>query len=302
MKFILLHEEGEKKKAVRLREHLKARNVDADLFPAGNGWDGFETILDGPLAGISHVMLVVSDSLPPWAIFIAGYAAALRLPLLWYGGGAETFGPVLSKNLVPVKNEADLFQYIEKESRVPVSQEDRNQAKYELLENGIPFSEESFANCVIGGNGKAVSLFIKAGFSPNLRDRFGVPLLGLAARTGNGTIVKILLKAGAQANQQAGDRLTTALIDAVSGKFHAIVKDLLAAGADVNLKSRDGQSALILAVGLNDEISAEMLLKAGADADAVDALGASGRKYAMLFNRPAMVALFNIHAPQKNAG
>ncbi|MDR0623354.1 MAG: ankyrin repeat domain-containing protein [Treponema sp.] len=302
MKFLLLHEEGEKKKAVRLMEQLKARNIAADLFSAGNGWDGFDSILDGPLAGISHVLLIISPArIPLWVIFIAGYAAALGLPLLLYGGAGENLGPVLSKCLVPVKDEAAAFQYIEKELRVPAAPEDRDQAKYELLENGIPFTEESFSNCVIGGNGKAVSLFIKAGFSSNLRDRFGVPLLSLAARVGNGNIVKILLKAGAQVDQQAGDRLTTALIDAVSGKFHAIVKDLLAAGADVNLKSRDGQSALILAVGLNDEISAEMLLKAGANADATDALGASSRKYAALFNRPAMVALFNIYAPQKDA-
>jgi ankyrin repeat protein len=219
-----------------------------------------------------------------------------------YGGGPEDRGPVLSKYGIPIKNETDLFQYIEAELRLFFVREDRKRAKYDLLEAGISFNEESLANCVIGGNGKAVSLFIDAGFSPDTRDRFGVPLLNLAARTGNRNIVNILLAAGAQVNQQAGDRLSTALIDAVSGKFHGIVKDLLIAGADVNLKSRDGQSALILAVGLNDEISTELLLKARANADEPDSLGASGRKYAALFNRPAIVALFNMYAPQKNAG
>lgn len=303
MKLIVLHGEGEKKNADRLLETVKKRKIEAALLAAGSGWDGLEPFPGGPFTGVSHIMFFVPDSVfPPWAVFIAGYAAALEIPLLVYGGEPEKFGPVLSKRLVSVKNEADLIHYIEKELQAPVSREDRKRAKYELLENGIPFTEESFSNCVIGGNGEAVSLFIKAGFSPNMRDRFGVPLLNLAARAGNGSVVKILLKAGAQVNQQAGDRLSTALIDAVSGKFHAIAKDLLAAGADVNMKSRDEQSALIFAVSLNDEISAEMLLKAGANVDEPDVLGASVRKYAALFNKPAIVALINSYAPQKSAG
>ncbi|MDR2258464.1 MAG: ankyrin repeat domain-containing protein [Treponema sp.] len=303
MKFMVLHGEGEKKNAVRLIEKLKIYNIDMDLVAAGNGWDGFESILDGSLAGVSHLILVTPDSpVPPWVSFIAGYTAASEIPLLLYGGKAETFGPVLLKCFIPVKNEAEMLQYVAKELQASSNREDRKRAKYELLEDGVPFTEESFVNCVIGGNGKAVSLFIDAGFSPDLRDRFGVPLLNLAARVGNGHIVKILLEAGAQVDQQAADRLTTALIDAVSGKFHDVTNELRAAGADVTLKSRDGQSALIIAVGLNDEIAAEMLLKAGANADEADALGASGRKYAALFNKPAMVALFNIYAPQKNTG
>jgi hypothetical protein len=303
MKFALFHQEGEKKSADRLMENLKTRNIEAGLFSAGSGWDGLESILDGPLAGVSHVILIVVDSpVPPWVSFIAGYTTALGLPLLLYGGEPEGFGPVLSKCVVRAKNEADLFRYIEQEAQISSVREDRKRAKYELLESGIPFTEESLANCVIGGNGEAVSLFLKAGFSPDLRDRFGVPLLSLAARVGNGKVIKILLKAGARVNQQAADRQSTALIDAVSGKFHDIVKDLLAAGADVNLKKEDGQSALILAVGLNDEISAEMLLKEGAAADEADDLGASGRKYAALFNKPAIVRLFNMYAPQKSAG
>jgi hypothetical protein len=55
-------------------------------------------------------------------------------------------------------------------------------------------------------------------------------------------------------------------------------------------------------VGLNDDFLAGLLLKAGADADAPDSLGASGRKYASLFNRPLMTAIFDKYAPQKNVG
>jgi hypothetical protein len=39
-----------------------------------------------------------------------------------------------------------------------------------------------------------------------------------------------------------------------------------------------------------------MLLKAGADPDAPDHLGASARKYVRLFNKPEMVKLFEKYA------
>ncbi len=87
------------------------------------------------------------------------------------------------------------------------------------------------------------------------------------------------------------------MIDACTGKAVEIVKDLIAVGADVNLKSKDGQSALVIAVGLNDKETVEELLKAGANPDDPDALGASARKYASLFNKPGMMALFDKYAP-----
>jgi hypothetical protein len=49
-------------------------------------------------------------------------------------------------------------------------------------------------------------------------------------------------------------------------------------------------------VGLSDERLVEMLLKAGANTEEPDALGASARKYAALFNKPKIVELFKKYA------
>jgi ankyrin repeat protein len=302
MKFLLIHDGGDTKTAKRLLGLIKKHEPGAGECIPGESQEGLEGILEQLPHALCLILFISQSLIPPWVFFIGGYSMALKIPLLLYGAAPEQFGPVLSKRLIPIKNEHELAEYIGREPPEFFTRETRNRAKYELLENGIPFNEESLAACVIAGNKNAAALFLEAGFSPNARDRYGVALLNLAARMGDRNMVKLLLKAGADVNQQAEDRLSTALMDGIAGKHHGIVKDLLAAGADVNLKSRDGQSALIIAVGLNDEFSAELLLKAGANADEPDSLGASGRKYAALFNKPAMVSLFNIYAPQKNAG
>jgi ankyrin repeat protein len=173
----------------------------------------------------------------------------------------------------------------------------RRLAREQLLDQGVPVNEESLARSVLEKQREAVSLFLQTGFSPDTADHAGVPLLCLAARAGDREILGDLLKAGAGVNLPAHDRGGSAVIDAALGKHSGILEDLLAMGADVNVKSKDGQSALIISVGLNDEPTVEMLLKAGANADEPDSIGASARNYAALFNKPAMVALFEKYAP-----
>jgi hypothetical protein len=302
MKYLLLHDEGDKKRVKHLLDVLKTYHPDVDECCPGAGGERFGPVLEQLPHTICIVLYLSQPHISGWVNFIAGYTAALKIPLLMYGAAPEKISPLLSKRLIPVKTEDELLDYIGKKAPEMFTREIQGRAKYELLENGIPVNEESLAGCVVGGNLKAVSFFLEAGFSPNIRDRFGVPLLNLAARMGDQKMVKRLLKAGAEVNEQAADRLNTALMDGVSVKNHDMVKDLLAAGADVNLKNRDGQSALILAVGLNDEFLVELFLKAGAEADEPDNLGASGRKYAVLFNKPVMTALFDRYAPKKNAG
>jgi hypothetical protein len=302
MKFLLIHDGGDKKTAGHLLNLLRKHEAGADECIPGEAGEGLEPVLELLPHSLGLILYLSHSLVPSWVYFIGGYSLSLKIPLLVYGVSPENFGPVLAKRLIPIKEETELSEYIHREPPEAFVRESRNRAKYELLESGIPFTEEALANCVIGGNGKAVALFLEAGFSPNVRDRFGVPLLSLAARTGNRNIVKFLLKTGAKVNQQAEDRLSTALIDGAAGKHYSIMKDLLAAGVDVNLKSRDGQSALIIAIGLNDETAVEMLLRAGANADEPDNLGVSGRKYAALFNKPAILSLFAAYAPKKDRG
>jgi len=164
---------------------------------------------------------------------------------------------------------------------------------------GIPVTAESLANCAGDSSIREVSLFLAAGFSPDTRNKFGVPLLSIAARRGNHEIVRFLINAGSQLNLQADDRGTSALMDSVMSKKYDILTDLIKAGANVNIKSKDGQTALVVAVGSGDEKFTEALLKAGADPDISDSLGTSARKYALLFHKESIISLFNTYAPPK---
>jgi hypothetical protein len=310
MKIVIFHDEKGKKTAVRLRKHISNQKIstEACLLPPEEG-AGPRGI---PPQDTTHLVMVFSpesgaaagtadltgvSAALAWAFFAAGFAAGAALPLVYYGLDLAAIHPSFPPARFVIKNEDDFIAYLEKEQQEWSRRESYEQAKADLLDMGIPFNQESLGQCITERKSRAAALFLKAGFSPDTRDKAGVPLLCLAARAGDRNILSMLLDAGASVNLRAGDRGGSALIDGALGKYRDIMAVLLAAGADVIMKSKDGQSALIIAVGLNDEVSAEMLLKAGADPDDPDHLGASARKYAALFNKPSMVALFGAYPP-----
>ena len=85
-------------------------------------------------------------------------------------------------------------------------------------------------------------------------------------------------------------------MDAAQAGSADLVRLFLEKGADPNLKSKDGQTALVVAVGRNDAEIARLLAEGGADPDAIDKLGLSARKYAALFKNPAILSLFGASA------
>ena len=66
---------------------------------------------------------------------------------------------------------------------------------------------------------------------------------------------------------------------------------MISAGADLDIKSSAGQTALILAVGRKKEDIASLLIKAGASVSVTDTLGMSAEKYARLFNLFSVIKL-----------
>jgi ankyrin repeat protein len=91
------------------------------------------------------------------------------------------------------------------------------------------------------GNAALLEILFKAGANPNAADvslREGRTLLMLAARTGSGDAVRLLLAHGGAVNAIESRTGTTALMWAASENRADAIRALVAAGADVNARSK----------------------------------------------------------------
>jgi hypothetical protein len=300
VKILFLHDGEGKEIAGKLLKLLDKHKIDGEiLFPEGEG-ESSGASLEESLRSATHVLTVFSRAGGPglpWFAFAAGFAWGARLPFLLYGEEALSLWPRFAEAPAQFGTEADFSAYLDREAEEWPRKHAIQQARETLQEWGIPVTAASLERCIEERNLEAVELFLQAEFSPDTLNKAAVPLICLAARAGDRAITALLLKSGASGNLAAGDRGGAALIDAALGKHRDIMGDLLEAGADPNARSKDGQSALIIAVGLNDEPAVDLLLKSGANVDDPDSLGVSARKCAALFNRPGMVKLFHDYAP-----
>lgn len=118
----------------------------------------------------------------------------------------------------------------------------------------------------------------------------------LLAAAGSGETAKVgqLLAAGADPNvrRQAG---LTPLISAALGGRADIVKLLVDKGADVNAKSDSGMTPLMVAAAQGHEEVAELLLGKGADPNIRDASGLTAFKMAAMRQHQEVAALLRPH-------
>ena len=242
----------------------------------------------------SHVLLVVSrESVSStWLAFVSGWCLGNNRELALFRIDSSIFVPGFLSGLPSFDAIAAVAHYYESRRAEWLVKEERDQARTSLLEIGIPFRSESLANCCQEGDVKAVELFLKAGMIADMRDRAGVTLLGLAVRNHHAVIAELLVSRGASLDLQSEDRGYSALMDAVAAGNGDLSDFLLKRGANPNLVSKDGQSALIIGVGRNDVPVCRKLLEYGADPNQTDKLGFSARKYAGLFHNPEMMELF----------
>ena len=247
---------------------------------------------------------IVASTLPGRCYdFIAGYSCASFPPFLVFGAAAvKDIPPEFSPCFTQMKTEMALFKYLDKLKEACQKEElenDTGKARKELLKMGIPINVESMAHCVAEGSISEMALFFAAGFSPNTISDAGIPMLSIAARKGNRETLRFLIYSGADINLISKDRESTALIDSLIGNHPVIAKELIKAGANVNIRNNSGQSAIIIAAGAGDEAVVSALLKAGADPDETDSMGMSARKCASLFHQKNLISLFDEMRPLK---
>ena len=109
----------------------------------------------------------------------------------------------------------------------------------------------------------SVKSLIASGADVNYQkdDMMGSTAINLAQDT---LMMKVLIDAGADINHQNKMTGYTPLMNALNGMNKEVAGFLLREGADVNIKTKDGTTALILACGVSAELSRIMIEK-GAD-------------------------------------
>jgi hypothetical protein len=122
------------------------------------------------------------------------------------------------------------------------------------------------------GLSEATNTLLRLGHSPDLKDSFHRAPLWYASRNGHKAVIKLLVAAGADINIADGSG-QTALQAAAEEGHQEIVEKLLAAGADVNAAAAglDGRTALQAAAEEGHQEIVEKLLAAGADVNAAAA-------------------------------
>jgi len=242
----------------------------------------------------SHFIAIATASSlsSSWFSFVAGYGYNRGTTFALFRFDPDLAIPHYLSSLPVIDSLDELEAYYQAEKTNWLVQDERRASRSALLEMGISVHNDSLSQCARDGDTKAVELFIKAGFPPDARDKYGVPLLCLAARGKHRAVAEILLNRGAAINLQSEDRGYSPLMDAAQAGATDLVGLFLERGADTDLTSKDGQTALVVAVGRNDAEVARLLVGGGADPDLPDKLGLTARKYAALFKNPSMLALF----------
>jgi ankyrin repeat protein len=152
-----------------------------------------------------------------------------------------------------------------------------------------PALDEALAMKVMFGTSGEVEALLKQGARPGATDRYGLPVLFMAAKAGNTAAAELLIKAGADVNASVGTSYnqdgvgysgtsdgTVLAYAAASGKVE-MLELLRAAGADINGAAPGGTTPLMMAAENGRAESVEWLLNNGSFAGREEALAISRR-------------------------
>jgi len=144
---------------------------------------------------------------------------------------------------------------------------------------------------VLDDDDAAVRSSIEAGVDPNGRDERGLTPLMWAVKLGDRTdVLDVLTELGAETDLESNDG-NTALTMAASAGNREAVRSLLASGADVDHRNGKGSTALMFAAYRGHLDVVEMLLESGADATLVNESGLTAGQAAEDAGQAEIVAL-----------
>jgi ankyrin repeat protein len=144
-------------------------------------------------------------------------------------------------------------------------------------------------DAIIGGNPEVVRILLQAGTDPNQESGYRSPLMW-AVKKRNTTIVNMLLDHGANINF-INSQDSTALDMARDQKYGEIVQLLLDHGAKEKLSSAKRERALFSAIEAKDINKTEMLLNKGADVNCLNDLHQTPLVRALIYKNHEAVRL-----------
>ena len=296
MKIAVLSDTHTHETALVIGKIITGHSVDVEYYDVDRVWN--ENFCKNPLAlldKISHMIFIYSSENKDLSsfVFLSGYCLGKGIRVIVLEKDARLSLPDNCRHLGVILQPEAFENFFKTEKSRFFDEDKRNRAKADLLAKGISCYEDNFFVIVSSGDAVAVRLFLDAGFSASTVDQKGIPLLSHAVRSQFPEIVEMLLDAGADINWVSGDRGYSPLMDAVQKGDVAMVELLLRKGADTELKSKDGQTALILCAGRGDVPMAKILIANGSNPTVSDHLGMNAIKYANLFKNEKMIELFN---------
>ncbi len=133
----------------------------------------------------------------------------------------------------------------------------------DLLKRGaapdVPEGIAPIAEAAASGSHNSVVALLEAGADPDLPGLGGKTALMAAAIIGNASVVDLLLKRKADPNARSEEDGSTALMWAANAGQIEMVRRLLAAGASVSIKAKDGWTAIAAAQMAGHEDIARLL-------------------------------------------
>ena len=242
----------------------------------------------------THCIFVSDGTIPmnPHLFYATGFLNGSVIPVFVTGLERTDSEKDMVPNFFFFDNLKDLISNIEKNLPKYIEEEEQKKAHKKLFDMGIPFTPDCFSSYIAKDDEEICTLFYEAGMSVNVRDAAGTPMLCIAARSGRKAMIEWLVERGAEINAISKDRGYSPVMDAVWKSSLDIVDLLIKLGADLNIVSNDGQTALIVATGASNPRICELLVKNGANPNFKDRMGMSSLEYAKLFKKQILIPIY----------
>lgn len=292
MNTLILYPENDRYVLKRIYKIFHSKNLTADALKINTSWTLDQlNVLYQTVEMYSHICIILSPNNlnELWFSGLHGFVVgAKKGAFLYFTEYDNSINHLLSNvNFGLEYSEVEL--YAENESFRWERVQKKEAARENLINLGFALSEDAMGETVIAGQLEIVENYIAAGFSSSARDSRGVPMLCLAIRNSHMNVIKSLINSGADINAISEDRHNSPVMDAASSGNYESVKLLVTEGAELEYKSKNGQTALILSVGHGDVEISNYLLSAGADYMTKDSLGMSAKSYASMFKYDAIL-------------